>query len=162
MTEIPEVVIYTDGACAGNPGAGGWGAILEFRDKNNKLIRKEISGCAHDTTNNQMELQAAIEALSCLKKRSIVKLYTDSIYVKNGITEWILSWKINNWRTSSKKPVKNLDLWMKLDELASQHQIQWNWVKGHSGHIGNEKADKLACEARDQAINSKLVKGTNV
>ena len=135
------ISIYTDGACRGNPGPGGWGAILIY--KNN---RKEIKGGSLLTTNNIMELTAVIEALLLLKYSSNIVLTTDSNYVKDGITTWIHNWKAKGWKTSNKKPVKNKELWLKLDDLASKHIIDWKWVKGHSGHPGNEKADSLANE----------------
>lgn len=134
-----KVIIYTDGSCLGNPGRGGWGALLEFNG-----VKKELYGGEANTTNNQMELKAAIEALKALKGNCIVELHTDSVYVKNGITTWIKSWKKNGWRTASKKPVKNVELWQELDELVKFHDIKWLWVKGHSGNAGNEKADELA------------------
>ena len=146
MTSIVE--IFTDGACRGNPGPGGWGALLRFED-----AEKELYGAVPDTTNNRMELQAAIEALKALTKPCRVRLTTDSEYVKNGITRWIEGWKKNNWRTSSKKPVKNAELWRELDELASQHTIEWAWVKGHSGHEENERADGLANLAIDEMLH---------
>ena len=134
-----KVIIYTDGACSGNPGKGGWGALLIYGDN-----RREIFGGEELTTNNQMELRAVIEALSLLKKSCNVELWTDSQYVKNGITEWITSWKKNTWKNSQKKPVKNKELWLKLDELCASHHISWNWVKGHNGHPENERVDELA------------------
>ena len=135
-----RVEIFTDGACSGNPGVGGWGAILRYKD-----IEKELSGGEENTTNNRMELTAVIEALSALKASCNITLYTDSKYVMNGITEWLESWKKNNWRTSNKKSaVKNVDLWQKLDELVSKHEIRWVWVKGHNGHPENERCDALA------------------
>jgi len=133
------IEIYTDGACKGNPGPGGWGALLIAGEH-----RKELHGGDSDTTNNRMELMAAIEALKALKRPSSLKLYTDSQYVKNGIQSWIQNWKRNQWRTAAKKPVKNADLWQILDTLNEQHEIEWCWVKGHSGHPGNERADELA------------------
>lgn len=133
------VVIYTDGGCSGNPGPGGWGALLRFGE-----AQREICGGQAHTTNNQMELQAAIEALTALKWPCVVHLYTDSTYVKNGITRWIMGWKRNGWRTSSKAPVKNADRWQQLDALCQQHQVDWRWVKGHAGDPGNERADALA------------------
>ena len=133
------VKIYTDGACKGNPGVGGWGALLEMNGK-----EKELFGGERLTTNNRMELLAVIRALEALKRRCTVQLHTDSKYVQQGITEWIHGWKKNGWRTSAKKPVKNDDLWKALDELAQKHDIEWLWVKGHAGHNGNEKADMLA------------------
>ena len=140
--ESPEVMIYTDGACSGNPGPGGWGAILIKGDH-----RKELKGGEAETTNNRMELVAAIEALKALKKQPTrVILYTDSNYVKGGITGWIENWKCNGWKTAAKKPVKNADLWTELDEIASHHDVTWRWVKGHAGHPENERADELARE----------------
>ena len=137
---------YTDGACSGNPGVGGWGAVL-LAEKNNKIIkRKEISGGAEDTTNNQMELIAAIETLKALKKFTEICIITDSNYVKKGITEWLPSWKKNNWKTSSKKEVKNRKLWEELEELVNRNKVDWLWVKGHAGNIENERADFLARE----------------
>ncbi len=141
------VEIFTDGACRGNPGPGGWGALLRFAD-----AEKELNGAVPDTTNNRMELQAAIEALKALTKPCRVRLTTDSEYVKNGITRWIEGWKKNNWKTSAKKPVKNVELWQELDMLARQHEIQWAWVKGHSGHPENERADSLANMAIDEML----------
>ena len=139
-----NIYIYTDGACRGNPGPGGWGAILVY--KNN---RKEIKGGSLLTTNNIMELTAVIEALSLLKFSSNIILTTDSNYVKDGITKWIHNWKSKGWKTSNKKPVKNKELWLKLDELAAKHKIDWQWVKGHSGHLENERADLLANQGID-------------
>ena len=142
----PLVDIYTDGACSGNPGVGGWGALLIF--KGNK---KEISGFLEDTTNNQMELIAAIEALKSLKKSCKVNLYTDSTYLQKGITEWIYNWEKNNWRKRDNSPVKNVELWQKLQQEIEKHDIIWNWVKGHSDNEGNNIADRLAVEAREKA-----------
>lgn len=137
---MPDVVeIYTDGACSGNPGPGGWGALLRF-DGN----EKELKGGARETTNNRMEMTAAIEALSALKRRCRVRLHTDSTYLKDGITSWIHNWKRNGWKTAAKKPVKNEDLWRQLDALLADHEIEWHWVKGHAGHPENERADALA------------------
>lgn len=136
------VVIHTDGACSGNPGPGGWGAILRYGS-----AQKEISGAEAQTTNNRMELTAAIEALSSLKRPSTVHIYTDSSYVRGGITEWINGWKARNWKTAAKKPVKNADLWMSLDEATTPHTIEWHWVKGHAGDPLNERADELARQA---------------
>ena len=133
------VQIYTDGACRGNPGPGGWGVLLRFNDK-----EKELWGGEAGTTNNRMELMAAIRALEALKRPSRVKLYTDSLYVMKGITTWIHDWKRRGWRTAEKKPVKNEDLWRQLDELAGKHEIEWHWVKGHNGHPENERADAFA------------------
>ena len=131
--------IYTDGACRGNPGAGGWGVYLLYKNE-----KKEFYGGKLNTTNNQMELTAAIEGLKVLKEPCKVKLYTDSKYVMDGINSWIANWKKNNWKTASKKDVKNKDLWIELDAETCKHEIEWIWVKGHSGNIGNEKADALA------------------
>ena len=138
---MTDVSIWTDGACSGNPGPGGWGALLRAGDR-----EKELSGGDVLTTNNRMELQAAIEALNALKRPSRVALYTDSQYVKGGITGWIEGWKRNGWRTAAKKPVKNAELWQALDEAARRHEISWHWVKGHAGHAENERADALARE----------------
>ena len=133
------VEIYADGACKGNPGPGGWGAWLQYDGK-----EKSMHGGEAITTNNRMELTAVIRALEVLKRPCSVKIYTDSVYVQKGMTEWIISWKSRNWRTADKKPVKNDDLWKALDARASQHKIEWIWVKGHAGNMGNEKADALA------------------
>ena len=138
------IQIYTDGACRGNPGPGGWGAMLVCDD-----YKKEIKGGSLLTTNNIMELTAVIEAIKLIKNPSLIIITTDSTYVKNGITEWIHNWKLKGWKTSNKKPVKNKNLWQLLDELSQQHKIQWEWIKGHSGHFGNERADQLANEAID-------------
>ena len=134
--------IYTDGACSGNPGPGGWGAILLYKEH-----KKEISGGLKTTTNNQMEMTAVIEALKLLKKESNLTLYTDSKYVMDGITKWIFSWKKNGWRSANKKPVKNLELWQELDRQVKRHTIEWVWVKGHSGNHYNELVDELARRA---------------
>ena len=134
-----EVEIYTDGACSGNPGRGGYGAVLLYKEH-----RKEISGYEDDTTNNRMELRAAIEALRNLKKASDVKVYTDSKYVMDGITKWIFGWKKNGWKSSNKKPVKNVDLWQDLDAEVAKHKTTWIWVRGHNGNYFNEEADRLA------------------
>jgi ribonuclease HI len=135
----PVVEIHTDGACRGNPGPGGWGALLRANG-----TEKELYGGEAATTNNRMELMAAIRALEALKRPSRVKLYTDSIYVMKGITTWIHSWKRRGWRTADKQPVKNEDLWRQLDEARSKHEVEWHWVKGHAGHPENERADALA------------------
>lgn len=134
-----EVIIYTDGACSGNPGPGGWGAHLRFGEKT-----KQLYGGEKDTTNNRMELTAAIEALNTLKRSCSIALYTDSQYVKGGVTGWLEGWKKNGWKTGQKKPVKNEDLWRQLDEAMARHAITWHWVKGHAGDAGNELADALA------------------
>lgn len=137
MTKLIE--IWTDGACSGNPGPGGWGAVLVA-----DAHRKELHGGEAETTNNRMELMAAIKALNALKKPSKVRLHTDSTYVKDGLTKWIHGWKRNGWKTAAKKPVKNRDLWQALDEACARHDIEWRWVKGHAGDEGNERADELA------------------
>ena len=131
--------IYTDGACKGNPGPGGWGALLQFDGR-----EKELCGGELDTTNNRMELTAVIRALEALKRPCEIDLYTDSQYVQKGISEWIASWKRRGWKTADKKPVKNVDLWLELDRLAGGHRIRWHWVRGHAGHAENERADQLA------------------
>jgi ribonuclease HI len=145
---MSEVEIFTDGACRGNPGPGGWAALLVAGD-----TRKEVSGAEADTTNNRMELAAAIGGLKALKRRCAVTLYTDSKYVLQGITEWLPHWKAHGWRTAARKPVKNQDLWEALDAAAAAQDIQWHWVKGHSGHEGNEFVDKLANEAIDRMLS---------
>lgn len=142
---MKEIEIFTDGACRGNPGPGGWGALLRFRD-----IERELYGGELETTNNRMELQAAIEALKALKEPCRVVLTTDSVYVKNGITTWLHSWKQKGWKTAGKKPVKNVDLWQALDEQNQRHEVDWQWVKGHSGHRENEIADQLANRGIDE------------
>lgn len=142
MTELPLVEIATDGACKGNPGPGGWGALLRFG-----ATEKEMSGAENPSTNNRMELMAAIRALEALKKPCRVKLSTDSRYVMDGLTKWIHGWRKNGWKTADKKPVKNAELWQRLLEAAAPHRIDWVWVKGHAGHPDNERADKLASDA---------------
>ena len=144
---MKQVIIYTDGACRGNPGPGGWGALIRFDS-----VEKEIFGGQANTTNNQMELSAAIEGLSILTEPCNVELFTDSKYVMDGITQWIQNWKKNNWRTAAKKDVKNKELWQKLDQLITEHQVQWHWVKGHSGDAGNETADLLANKGIDSIL----------
>jgi len=141
---MKQVIMYTDGACRGNPGPGGWGALITFEGSS-----KEMFGGKLDSTNNQMELSAAIEGLAALKEPCNVDLFTDSKYVMDGITQWIHNWKKNSWRTAAKKDVKNKELWSKLDELINFHQVQWHWVKGHSGHEQNEIADQLANKGID-------------
>lgn len=143
---LPHVVIHTDGACSGNPGPGGWGVILEFGD-----TKKEMKGGEPHTTNNRMELMAAITALEALKKPCRVDLYTDSQYVRNGIMTWIKGWKKNGWKTADRKPVKNVELWQQLDAALGAHQVTWHWVKGHAGHDLNERADELAREGLAEA-----------
>lgn len=143
---MDKIVIYTDGGCRGNPGIGGWGVWLRYGKH-----EKKLKGAKADTTNNQMELTAAIKALEAIKSKTIaIELYTDSKYVMNGINEWIDNWKAKGWKTASKKPVKNLALWQQLDSLNLQHNVSWHWVKGHSGDVGNEIADALANEAMDE------------
>ena len=134
-----KVVIYTDGACSGNPGPGGWGAILIYND-----VKKEISGYEETTTNNRMELIAVIKAIEQLKRKCKVEIYTDSVYVKDGITKWIEKWKKNSWKTTKKEDVKNKELWVRLDELVAQQDIEWNWVKGHADNELNNRVDELA------------------
>lgn len=150
MTEKKSelVVIYADGACKGNPGPGGWGAWIRMGDHS-----KELCGGEPITTNNRMELTAVIRALQALKRACEVKLYTDSLYVQKGMTEWIEGWKKREWRTADKKPVKNDDLWQELDKISSQHKIEWLWVKGHSGDLGNERADALANQGVAQVMH---------
>jgi ribonuclease HI len=138
---LKRVTIHTDGGCEGNPGPGGWAAVLESGDR-----KKELSGGAMATTNNRMELQAAIGALTALKQPCAVDFYTDSTYVRDGITKWISSWKARGWKTVAKQPVKNEDLWRELDAAANAHRISWHWLKGHAGHAGNERCDQLAAE----------------
>jgi ribonuclease HI len=146
MPELPSIIIHTDGACSGNPGPGGWGAILEIGD-----VVKELCGGERATTNNRMELTAAIEALRALTGPSVVELHTDSTYVRDGITKWIHNWKRNGWRTAAKKPVKNAELWQELEAECGRHEVQWKWVKGHAGHDGNERADELANQGLEAA-----------
>lgn len=148
-TKSTWIEIYADGACKGNPGPGGWGAWLSHEGR-----EKEIYGGEPLTTNNRMELTAVIRALEALKRPCKAKVYTDSVYVQKGITEWIHGWKLRNWRTSDKKPVKNDDLWRQLDQLAQLHQIEWHWIKGHAGHAGNERADALA----NRGVEALLIK----
>ena len=140
-----KVIIYTDGGCRGNPGPGGWGALMRFGNH-----EKEIYGYEEETTNNRMELMAAIRSLEILSRDCSVVLTTDSQYVRQGITEWMEGWKKRGWKTAAKKPVKNKDLWQRLDEAVKRHDVEWKWVKGHSGHEGNERADELANRAMDE------------
>jgi ribonuclease HI len=141
---MPELFAYTDGACSGNPGPGGWGALLIARDGDAVLKERELNGGEALTTNNRMELLAAISALEALDRPTTITVVTDSAYVKNGIAGWIEGWKRNGWRTADKKPVKNEDLWRRLDEARARHKVQWEWIKGHAGHPENERADELA------------------
>lgn len=145
MDSLKKVVIYTDGACKGNPGVGGWGAWLTTEGH-----EKEIFGGEDNTTNNRMELTAVIRALEALRQPCDVTIYTDSVYVQKGMTEWLAGWKKRNWKTASKSPVKNADLWQQLDALTGEHTLAWEWVKGHAGDIGNEKADSLANQGVEQ------------
>ncbi len=138
---MKNVVVHSDGGCHGNPGPGGWAAILAYGKH-----KRELSGGVPATTNNRMELQAAIEALNALKEPCEVEFYTDSEYVKNGVSTWMLNWKCNGWKTKSKKPVKNEDLWRALDSSVSKHKVNWHWLKGHAGHLGNERCDQIANE----------------
>ncbi len=144
---MTPIELYTDGACRGNPGPGGWGALLIAKD-----VRKELMGAELLTTNNRMELMGAIEGLNALQRRCAVRLYTDSKYVLQGMTEWLPDWKARGWRTAAKKPVKNQDLWERLDAAVQAHDIQWEWVKGHSGNEGNERVDQLANVAIDALL----------
>ena len=146
MSKSQMIIIHTDGACSGNPGPGGWGAVLEFGD-----VVKELCGGERGTTNNRMELTAAIESLRALKRPSVVELHTDSKYVRDGITKWIHNWKRNGWRTAAKKPVKNAELWQQLEAEVGRHEVHWKWVKGHAGHDGNERADALANQGLAEA-----------
>ncbi|MBU2959728.1 ribonuclease HI [Citreicella sp. C3M06] len=141
---MPELFAYTDGACSGNPGPGGWGVLLRAMDGETVSKQRELSGGERDTTNNRMELMAAISALESLTRPSSITVITDSAYVKNGVTGWIHGWKRNGWKTAAKKPVKNAELWQRLDEAQKRHEVTWKWVKGHAGHPENERADELA------------------
>ena len=151
MTSQGKVSIWTDGACLGNPGPGGWGVLMRWNDH-----QRELSGGESQTTNNRMELMAAIMALEALNKPCEVHLVTDSKYVRDGITQWLPKWRLNGWRTSNKKPVKNADLWQRLDEAAMRHAIEWGWVKGHSGHPENERVDDLARAAAEAVAPNSL------
>jgi len=141
---MAELFAYTDGACSGNPGPGGWGVLLLAKEGGNVLRERELKGGEAETTNNRMELLAAINALETLSKSSRITIVTDSTYVKNGVTGWIHGWKKNGWKTAGKKPVKNAELWQRLDEARARHEVHWEWVRGHAGHPENERADKLA------------------
>jgi len=141
---MPDLFAYTDGACSGNPGPGGWGVVLEAWDGADLLKARELSGGEALTTNNRMELMAAIAALEALERAAVITLVTDSVYLRDGITGWIHGWKRNGWKTSARKPVKNDDLWQRLDAAQARHKVTWQWVKGHAGHAQNERADELA------------------
>jgi ribonuclease HI len=154
-TSSDSVEIFTDGACRGNPGPGGWGALLRYKGK-----EKRIYGAEPHTTNNRMELTAAIEALSSLKRPCRVSLTTDSQYVKKGVNEWLVDWKRRGWKTADKKPVKNVDLWQRLDEAAQRHTIEWHWVRGHTGHPENEIADQLANRGIDELAGQSMAADT--
>ena len=145
---MKRVDMFTDGACRGNPGPGGWGVLLRFRG-----VERELYGAERHTTNNRMELQAAIEGLKALREPCIVTVTTDSVYVKNGIETWLANWKLKGWKTAGRQPVKNVDLWQQLDEQNQRHQVQWHWVKGHSGHRENEIADQLANRGIDELLS---------
>lgn len=138
---MKQVTIHCDGACQGNPGPGGWAAVLQYGEK-----RKEICGAVLATTNNRMELQAAMEAFRALKEPCQIEIFTDSVYLRKGMMSWVRGWKMNGWRTTDKKPVKNAELWKELDELSSKHNVTWRWLKGHAGHVENERCDTLAVE----------------
>ena len=146
MSQETEVEIFTDGACSGNPGPGGWGTILRVKKAEGGNRERELSGGDPATTNNRMELMAAIQGLEALKRPCRVRLFTDSIYVRDGVTKWIHGWKKNGWRTADKKPVKNAELWQRLDAALKPHEVRWHWIKGHAGHAENERADQLARE----------------
>lgn len=146
---MAELFAYTDGACSGNPGPGGWGAVLIAREGDRVVKERALSGGEADTTNNRMELLAAISALEALDRATTVTIVTDSVYVKDGFTKWIHGWKSRGWKTAAKKPVKNEDLWRRLDDAAARHSVIWEWVKGHAGHPENEKADELARAAME-------------
>ncbi|MFC3119008.1 ribonuclease HI [Jhaorihella thermophila] len=143
---MPELFAYTDGACSGNPGPGGWGVLLQAKDGGRVVKERELKGGEPETTNNRMELLAAINALEALERPAEITVVTDSAYVKNGITSWLHGWKKNGWKTSAKKPVKNAELWQRLDAAQARHKVHWQWVKGHAGHPENERADELARE----------------
>lgn len=147
---MDDVEIFTDGACSGNPGPGGWGAILRAKGK-----EKELAGAEDNTTNNRMEMMAVIAALEALTRPCRVTITTDSQYVMKGMTEWLAGWKAKNWKTAAKKPVKNVELWQRLDSAAAQHKVSWQWVRGHDGHAENERADQLAVAAREQLVAGK-------
>ncbi len=146
MAPAEVVEIFTDGACRGNPGPGGWGVLMRFRG-----VEKELYGSDPETTNNRMELTAAIKAIEALTRPVCARLHTDSTYLRNGITEWLARWKANGWRTAARKPVRNVDLWQRLDAALATHEVEWVWVKGHSGHPDNERADRLARQGASEA-----------
>lgn len=150
METLPTVMIFTDGACSGNPGPGGWGALLRYGE-----AEKELAGFEPDTTNNRMELMGAIQALEALKRPATVILHTDSRYLKDGITLWLANWQAQGWKTSQRKPVKNVDLWQRLSDAVQKHDIQWVWVRGHNGHAENERADQLARQAIQESRKEK-------
>ena len=141
---MPDLFAYTDGACSGNPGPGGWGVLMIAREGDEVVKTRELNGGEAETTNNRMELLAAISALEALKRGAAITIVTDSAYVKNGVSQWIHGWKRNGWKTADKKPVKNVDLWQRLDDAQSRHKVTWEWIKGHAGHPENERADELA------------------
>ncbi len=151
MNNLESVNIYTDGACSGNPGPGGWGVLIKYQDR-----EVELMGGEFETTNNRMEMMAAIMALESLKSVKKVNIHTDSTYLRDGITKWIIKWKANGWRTSTKKPVKNIDLWKRLEAVTALHDIEWHWVKGHAGHPENERVDRLAGIALTQKRNTNV------
>ncbi|MBC93137.1 MAG: ribonuclease HI [Rhodospirillaceae bacterium] len=151
MNNLESVNIYTDGACSGNPGPGGWGVLIKYQDRDVELMGGEL-----ETTNNRMEMMAAIMALESLKSVKKVNIHTDSTYLRDGITKWIIKWKANGWRTSTKKPVKNIDLWKRLEAVTALHDIEWHWVKGHAGHPENERVDRLAGIALTQKRNTNV------
>jgi len=141
---MAEIVAYTDGACSGNPGPGGWGALLQAREGDTVLRQRELKGGAPDTTNNRMEMTAALEVLNTLSRPSTITIVTDSTYLRDGITRWLEGWKRNGWKTAARKPVKNEDLWRAIDAARARHEVRWEWIKGHAGHAENERADELA------------------
>ena len=151
LTNAQPINIYTDGACSGNPGPGGWGVLIKYQDRDVELMGGEL-----ETTNNRMEMMAAIMALESLKSVKKVNIHTDSTYLRDGITKWIIKWKANGWRTSTKKPVKNIDLWKRLEAVTALHDIEWHWVKGHAGHPENERVDRLAGIALTQKRNTNV------
>ena len=151
---MAKLFAYTDGACSGNPGPGGWGVLLLAKDGETIVKQRELNGGAATTTNNQMELLAAINALETLARPSQITIVTDSTYVKNGVTQWLHNWKHNGWKTAAKKPVKNVELWQQLDTAQARHKVTWNWVKGHAGNSGNEHADALARRGMEPFCNN--------